>query len=187
MYPSKAEMRITGAVTKLGGQPTWLERPLWPTSAKLGEPMDFIGQFRLPGERIRLAYLFMSFDEAGELNTYDPEGGENALIIQRGGCLPSFVGKDAELFEGPSLLEWDEIAVELVPVYAGDSGGLSSWIGGEPRFIQNEEYPEGEGWRFLFQLDSSNPDFGVSFGDAGVGYGFVSADGRAGRFLWQCH
>jgi uncharacterized protein YwqG len=59
-------------------------------------------------------------------------------------------------------------------------------LGGTPGFLQNEDYPgEGE-WKLLLQLDSTKVPFYVNFGDAGVGYAFLSADGREARFLWQC-
>ena len=59
-------------------------------------------------------------------------------------------------------------------------------IGGPPVFIQGEEYPAGDGWRLLLQFDSASVPFYVNFGDTGIGYAFLSADGRSGKFLWQC-
>ncbi|MEV4703371.1 hypothetical protein [Actinoplanes sp. NPDC049316] len=38
---------VAAPVTKLGGRPDWLTGPEWPLSAALGEPMTFIGQFRV--------------------------------------------------------------------------------------------------------------------------------------------
>jgi uncharacterized protein YwqG len=58
-------------------------------------------------------------------------------------------------------------------------------LGGTPRFIQSPEFPDDGDWKLLLQLDSSNVPFYVSFGDSGVGYAFISADSRKGRFLWQ--
>lgn len=50
----------------------------------------------------------------------------------------------------------------------------------------SEEHPRGA-WDFLFQIDSVGPlGNDVNFGDAGVGYGFLSPDEEEGRFLWQC-
>jgi uncharacterized protein YwqG len=59
-------------------------------------------------------------------------------------------------------------------------------IGGTSIFLQGEEYPEGGDWRLLLQLDSASVPFHVNFGDAGIGYAFISGDGNKGRFLWQC-
>ncbi|MFS0693568.1 hypothetical protein [Streptomyces nitrosporeus] len=85
-----AGRRVRQAVTKIGGQPVWLERPAWPVSRSSGEPMQFIGQFALPGGR--LAYLFMADSEEGFVDgTWEPEAGENALLIQPGGRVPPFV------------------------------------------------------------------------------------------------
>jgi hypothetical protein len=42
-----AGREIDSPVTKLGGQPTWLEQPQWPLSRSRNRPMPFIGQFRL--------------------------------------------------------------------------------------------------------------------------------------------
>jgi hypothetical protein len=55
-----------------------------------------------------------------------------------------------------------------------------------PDFLQGEEYPKGGPWRLLHQLDSTSAPFGVNFGDAGVGFAFLSQDGTVGTFLWHC-
>ncbi|GAA3394590.1 hypothetical protein GCM10020369_64600 [Cryptosporangium minutisporangium] len=60
--------------------------------------MTFIGQFPLPGSGVAMAYLFLS-DEDG---TFDPEGGENAFLIQSGGRVPSFVRGEVRR-TGPAL------------------------------------------------------------------------------------
>ncbi|AQY20463.1 hypothetical protein T261_05774 [Streptomyces lydicus] len=54
----------------------------------------------------------------------------------------------------------------------------------EPQWLQGEEEP-GEGWRLVVQLTDGEPFF-LNFGDAGIGYAFLSPDGKEGRFLWQC-
>jgi uncharacterized protein YwqG len=59
-------------------------------------------------------------------------------------------------------------------------------IGGTPTFIQSDEFPPGGAWALLLQLDSTAVPFRINFGDAGVGYAFVSHDATQGRFLWQC-
>ena len=60
-------------------------------------------------------------------------------------------------------------------------------LGGTPGFIQFPEFPKGGSWRLLLQLDSTTVPFFVNFGDGGVGYAFISEDGRRGKFLWQCY
>jgi uncharacterized protein YwqG len=60
-------------------------------------------------------------------------------------------------------------------------------VAGTPGFIQADEFPEAGPWRLLLQLDSMTVPFHVNFGDAGIGYAYISEDGRSGRFLWQCY
>lgn len=197
-----AEAPISEFVTKFGGQPTWWDAPQWPISRSTGEPMRFIGQFALhaalfgaiPG---RMAYFFLTDGETFVDNTYDPEGGENALIIQPG----RYEGLAQPLAMGPTL--GVEYAVALEPGEDPDQldenmahqQGHEGWdaftehwrdqkIGGTPAFLENEEYPRGGPWRLLFQLDETGLPFSVNFG-VGIGYGFLSADGQQGKFLWQ--
>lgn len=110
-WPSAAP--IDAPIAKLGGQPFWLDKPLWPVSRSSGKPMTFVGQFPLPGSGARMAYLFLS-DEDG---TFDLEGGENALLVQPGGRVPPFVSGENR-HNGPALWrrgsDWHQrIPVEL--------------------------------------------------------------------------
>ncbi|WP_430790279.1 hypothetical protein [Actinoplanes sp. G11-F43] len=161
--------------------------------------MPFLGQFRLDdgdGE-IRLAYVFMSdlflFDmedeEAGVEedgdddgdavdDTFEPEGGENAVIIQPDGRVPSFVVVRRQR-TGPAFTE-DHLPVDVEPAGAGTPW---EFLGGEPVWLQDPA-PPGPGWRLVGQLTDR---LGHNFGDGGVAYVFVSPDGTEGRFLWQCH
>jgi hypothetical protein len=80
----------------------------------------------------------------------------------------------------------EDLAVEPVPASHAELGeGWDSRLGGSPTWLRDEEYPPGD-WTFLFQLEGRDEFYEVNFGDAGVGYGFLSADGKEGRFLWQC-
>lgn len=179
---SKADTPILKPVTKLGGQPVWVDKPHWPLSTRLGTPMTFLGQFRLSGEGVRMAYLFMTDGEDYVDGTWESERGENALIVQPG-RVPSFVAVSDDA-KGPTMSE--DLAVELLPMNPVELGeGWDNRLGGSPTWLQDEEYPPGD-WNFLFQLDGSDEFYDVNFGDAGIGYGFLSADGREGRFLWQC-
>ncbi|MBM2623170.1 hypothetical protein JIG36_47505 [Actinoplanes sp. LDG1-06] len=193
---------IDAPVTKLGGEPTWLQEPQWPLSRSRKRPMPFIGQFRLDdgADEPRLAYVFMSdlfiFDmedeeAAGEDmdddedeidyaidDTFAPDGGENAVIIQPGGLVPPFVMVQGQR-TGPSFTE-DHLPVDDEP-----TGDDSPWefLGGEPVWLQGPDSP-GPGWRLVGQLTDR---LGHNFGDGGIAYVFVSPDGTEGRFLWQCH
>jgi hypothetical protein len=102
---------------KLGGHPIWLAEPFWPISSSLGVPMTFVGQFPLPGPFPRMSYLFVTQDDECMAVTFEPEAGENALIVQPDGRVPPFVsGRAAST--GPTLwrrgAQWtDRIPVEL--------------------------------------------------------------------------
>lgn len=187
-----ADGAVREAVTKVGGQPVWLEEPQWPLSRETGRPMEFLGQFALEGGR--LAHLFMTGGKGEYVDgTWEPEGGENALVIQPGGRLPDFVTFEQRA-EGPSA------GPDHLPrhIDSGEHSGEHSneeedrrpwqFLGGpgvEPHWLQGDETP-GDGWQLVVQLDSGKLPFDVNFGDAGVGYAFTSPDGKEGRFLWQC-
>jgi hypothetical protein len=181
-----ADGPVRELVTKIGGQPVWLAEPQWPLSRETGEPMEFLGQFALEGGR--LAYLFMSGSDDFVDGTYEPDGGENALLIQPGGRVPDFVTVRAQA-EGPAAGA-DHLPTEGKPGAEEEADEGEGWqfLGGpgvEPNWLQGDEWP-GEDWQFVVQLTDDGLPFYVNFGDAGIGYAFVSADGREGRFLWQC-
>lgn len=198
----------SGLLTKFGGQPDWLTGPQWPISRATGEPMRFLGQIALDAELFgplagRMAYLFISDGITFVDNTWDAEGGENALIIQPG----TTAGPTQPMAVGPTLFKMvdnllthrrDPVAAEYAVVQTpgddSDEADLAEYpgtdienkIGGRPVFLQGEEWPAGGPWKLLLQVDSAAVPFDVNFGDAGVGYAFISADGKVGRFLWQC-
>lgn len=200
---------ITEAVTKFGGQPVWIDGPEWPHSRETGAPMQFIAQIALIPQvfgdlPVQMAYLFMTDGEDTD-GTWEPDSGENALILQPGGDNPA----TRPLENGPTLYRrYDEnykplaelkpveyhVELKLVedqgkePPDAKDdeAGAITNQIGGEPNWLQGEEYPDESGWRLVLQLDSGDVPFDVNFGDVGVGYALIAADGRRGKFLWQC-
>lgn len=215
---------ITGFITKFGGQPVWFSEPQWPISKSLGRPMQFICQIKLVPELFgetygKMAYIFMSPDgDDGEWivdDTWQPDSGENAVIIQPGH--PTIVTQPLTI--GPSLFEMVEqpgqqylkpkpleYATNLtlsedpdyVPHRERRGWDEAQWtkygealsgnkLGGVPNFIQNEELPIQSKWYLLIQLDSAQVPFYINFGDAGIGYAFISEDGRVGKFLWQCY
>lgn len=127
---------IGAPVAKLGGQPVWLEEPTWPLSRPSNTPMMFVGQFPVPGDPPRLAYLFLSDDDDGLAESFDPEAGENALLVQPGGRIPSFVDVTATA-TGPCLWRrgatWNdkvpvELAVDLTPLNPLAEGVLDAQI-----------------------------------------------------------
>jgi uncharacterized protein YwqG len=161
-----------------------------------------------------MAYLFITDDEIFGERTFDPDGGENAVIIQPGTCNipvqpllngPSLYKMISNAAEEEQLPHDCEFAVELTVGIEPDSiledeqvhtseeawTEFTKWwseskIGGTPAFLQYPEYPAEGNWRLLLQLDSVHVPFYVNFGDAGIGYAFLSEDGRSGKFLWQC-
>lgn len=215
----EAIVPVRTAITKFGGQPTWLEKPEWPLSKETGKPMEFICQIELsntlfPGSKAQMAYLFMTEEEEYIDGTWEADGGENAIILQPG--TPQ--APVANLSEGPTIKKYIEVAGydRLQPISVEYSAHLisqeepefvseeirSDWddlrfekyaqslegnkISGTPIFLQGDEFPEGEEYRLLLQLDSTQVPFYVNFGDAGIGYGFINKEGTVGKFLWQC-
>jgi uncharacterized protein YwqG len=173
---------VTARVTKLGGQPVWIDEPAWPLSASLGTPMQFIGQVLTPAtEQVpeRMAYLFLSHDDDEDVpDTWETQSGENALI-----CQP---GRVADFVETTSLEVGPTVApdVQVALVALDDQKAAGSYVGGSPSWLQRDETPAG--FSFLFQLDSTELPFWVNFGGNGVGYAFIDPATGEGRFLYQC-
>ena len=215
----EAKKPIREHTTKFGGQPIWFSEAQWPLSVTTGKPMRFICQIALSAELFgsnapRMAYIFMTDGEDYVDGTWEPDGGENAVILQPG----TTSLRVERLTEGPTLYrmvkkllkerlvpESCEFAVlglvdndpEYVPEseradwseekwerYAGALDGNK--IGGTPIFMQGDEFPGPGSWKLLLQLDSTKVPFFVNFGDAGIAYAFLSEDGHTGKFLWQC-
>jgi hypothetical protein len=73
----------------------------------------------------------------------------------------------------------------------GDWVECRSCMGGPPLFWQPWTTLLEPQWRFFFQLDGAEgwdgDPYALNFaGGGGSGYAFLSADGREGRFLWDC-
>lgn len=205
----RSRFHINELVTKFGGTPVWLEEPTWPLSKSTGKPMQFIGQILLdkklfPNATGTIAYIFMTAcsDDDFTDGTWEPEGGENAVIIQPG-IVPSFITTSPDAV-GPLLKK--EFASQLTYAtdpqfiaqdahpsdaafdsYMAACGYGGSKIGGTPLFVQNDEFPAGGQWKLLAQLDENLfPPFYINLGDCGVAYAFINEAGNEGRFVWQC-
>lgn len=212
---------LNRSITKFGGQPTWVSQPAWPLSRETGNPMRFVCQIKLsdvdalntPAE---MAYLFMTEEEDGKFvdGTWEPDGGENAVILQPGSTKLPLCGAATgpSLFQmvekrgfdrlqpeacefGVKLTETNDVAYlpeeerwklpkEEAERLQGDIG--ENKLGGTPAFLQGDEIPFEDGWQFVLQLDSCSVPFSINFGDAGVGYVFMNGDGTEAKFLWQC-
>ena len=193
---------------KFGGQPDWIGEPAWPLAAD-GRPLVFYAQLPLLGEPVRIAYVFVSADERAD--TFRPLSDGNAVVIQPGGQ-PHL--KTTPMRKGPAIFEalgssdrlgrlsrarryeryirledgadpptwsWPE---PKEGEWHSDQPGDWNKIGGTPLFLQGEELPPGEGWRFAFQFSADRA--GRELGDGAECYGFVRDDGT-GAFHWQCH
>ncbi|MEV8627503.1 hypothetical protein [Streptomyces sp. NPDC051079] len=193
---------IVEAVAKLGGAPLWLEEPCWPLNPRTGEPLDFIGQIPVPvepGDELRMAYLFLSYEDY-ETGGMDPEDGESVLLIQPGGRIPGFATIGPVGTRGRSLFAFDtedeqvpvEFRIEMRSVseeqerYLERNGcfDVDNYIGGRAnyRMWAGVEAP----WRFFFALactGDTGPYF-LNFGH-GAGYAYLSPDGLEGRFGWD--
>lgn len=171
--------------TKFGGQPDWIGQPQWPISAELGKPMRFICQVHLgdvfPEHTGKLAYIFMTEEDEYADGTWEPDGGENAVIVQPQGEVDVPV---EPLETGPSREEFD---IAIVEKEIDEDSLEGCRIGGEPEFMQVEECPGPKGeWRYFIQLDSCSLPFEINFGDAGIAYAFINNTASKGKFLWQC-
>lgn len=93
---------INDPVTKLGGQPVWIDKPQWPIGTT-GAPLMFVGQFEmkyvLSDSCTRLGYVFFSDDP---VNSYygDADKGDCVVILQPGGI---YYGPTQPLRHGPTV------------------------------------------------------------------------------------
>ncbi|WP_128979448.1 hypothetical protein [Streptomyces roseicoloratus] len=142
---------VTDPVSKFGGQPVWLDGPAWPVHPRTGEPLVFIGQFRVPGNEVRLAYLFLH-EEGMDMGGNAAEDGEAVVLVQPGGRIPSFASIGPPSTQGRTLWRWGpddtEVPVEwltdLAPMppeldeAASQAAAWSRWLRSEGPEV---EYP----------------------------------------------
>ena len=213
----QAPQPITGPVTKFGGDPVWIDGPQWPLGRLLGTPMRFLAQVAIdpqifPNAVARMAYLFMTNDGDGSEPTWDPDAGENAVILQPG--LPSPV-PHVPLYTGPTLMTpgtgpddptWKalEYAAELTSQSEPDFMSLPErmkfsneereqyWeamgrhkIGGSPLFDLGGDWFPFANSHLLLQLDgAAGTPFFLPFGDGRSGWIMANADVTAAKFKW---
>lgn len=209
----KSDKPVTEAITKFGGQPVWIDTPQWPLGKMSGKPMRFIGQIKLEeklfGEKeAQMAYLFYSEGIDDNTDTFEIEGGENAVILQPGAPLVPFVEQmtglsivdihdektkcefnvDLTYSEDPEFIpEYDawELPEKENEKYYNAIGGNK--IGGVPGFIQADEFPDNTPWQLLLQMDDEclTENCHLNFG-VGIAYAMINPEGTKARFFWQC-
>lgn len=109
-------------------------------------------------------------------------------------CVWQEPGEDPLFLRAETFFQWGEAKYprqQMKAAWTAYQKALAgNKIGGTPGFLQNDDFPDYEhDWRLLLQLDSAllPPALAsINFGDAGIGYAFISADGTIGKFLWQC-
>jgi uncharacterized protein YwqG len=207
-------------ITKFGGQPVWFGEPQWPISKSTGNPMRFICQIAIDPEifgpiHAKMAYIFITDEDTFVDGTWEPDGGENAVILQPGHIVvpvkplatgPTLYRMVKKLFRKNLVPELCEFSVNLIasddPIFV-DENERAAWdddkwseyaealdgnkIGGSPIFLQNTEFPGPGVWKLLIQLNSTTVPFSINLGDCGIGYAFLAEDGNIGKFLWQCN
>ena len=128
--------------------------------------MRFVGQVQLRREPLTLAYVFMTSDGEYVEDTWVPDGGENAVVIQPDEGAPA------------------ELVVRPIDGPTDDGALAAARITGDPQWVQQGEHP-GPGWHLGLQTDSAAVPAFLHLGDSGVGYVFVTDDLSRGVFLWQ--
>jgi uncharacterized protein YwqG len=165
-----------------------------------------------PGVSEAVAFLFLNSGDSEE--TWVPDGGENAVVILRPeqltgsvtvGDAPRLCRMVKKWFNKKLVPESCAFSAKLNPsedpafipearlsrmleseAEAYSQALVGNKLGGTPGFLQSDELPIPEPWHLLLQLDSAQVPFWINFGDAGVGYAFMDASGKEGKFLWQC-
>jgi hypothetical protein len=160
-----ASAPITELVTKFGGQPVWWTTPQWPLSRTTGKPMKFVCQIALdpaifgtiPG---KMAYVFITDEDEFVEDTWQPDGGENAVIIQPG----VYSGPINPLITGPSLYRMTEPLGAKYRVPLACELGVELHAGEEPGFVDNsvlwDEWTEAERDAYYAQVGTDRNKIG---------------------------
>jgi hypothetical protein len=123
--------------------------------------MTFIGQIRIEGplfgnpQPFRMAYLFMTDvedGEGGDLQTYDPNAGENAVVIQPG----NYPGPARPLATGPTV-EVNTLSFNALP------GTQLPGQPVEPVWSLDELTAQAEAHRALYPFEPLDPASGKEF------------------------
>ncbi|MFB7191006.1 hypothetical protein ACFC0C_36280 [Streptomyces sp. NPDC056178] len=116
------ERPITDPVAKLGGDPVWLSEPTWPVDPRTKVPLVFVGQFPIPGDELRLAYLFLHEEDIC-MGGMDPEAGDGVLLVEPDGRIPSFAVIGSPGTHGRTLWRWGPDESEICRPATGIARG----------------------------------------------------------------
>lgn len=141
----------------IGGEPP-VDLELYPHFQ--GAPLPYLGCFTTEDGANGMIFLDDAVDES-----WAPEDSANAVLIE-GQEVPSWI--QLKECDNPPVVIPDEVELEF--------------DGGEPKWLQGDETPEGS--TFLFEIPSNiSPDLNIGDG-YGTAYVFNGSDGVA-RLLWQ--
>ncbi|WTW99965.1 hypothetical protein OG216_44385 [Streptomycetaceae bacterium NBC_01309] len=208
---SEAEAAVTDG-TRLGGQPHWLAEPQWPVDPYENELAQFMGQFRVAaadcgGNGDRMVYLF-ALGFSGEHATVVQPGGQGTESFETQAAATGPAALDrVHLLQLDEEVDFAQVEREMEPVEDEDEddrewrleeliderrknakGSIRmNQLGGPdvvPVWLQGDDLPGGD-WQLVAQFDSYQLPFDVNFGDNGVGYLFLSPDGKNAKFFFQ--
>lgn len=208
---SEAEAAVTDG-TRLGGQPHWLAEPQWPVDPYENELAQFMGQFRVPsadcgGNGDRMVYLF-AIGFSGEHATVVQPGGQATEAFETRAAATGPAALDrVHLLHLDEEVDFAQVEREMEPVEDEDEddrevrleeliderrknakGSIRmNQLGGPdvvPVWLQGDDL-SGDDWQLVAQFDSYQLPFEVNFGDNGVGYLFLSLDGKTAKFFFQ--
>jgi hypothetical protein len=191
---------------RFGGAPLAPEGFEWPSCRSCAGTMQFLGQLKLPQERLLL--LFMCQNDPGMCDEWDANAGGNAAFVLDASASLRLLAPppgDAVVLGGSwgATLTRVEVdmsgADEFETAYdeardeyerkAGEGRLVLGQLGGEPAWIQGAQTPHcdacGQSMRFELQLEEG-PDHrtAMNFGGGGVAFAFSCGCGQA-KMLWQ--
>ncbi len=210
----RVEKKITGPITKFGGQPIGIRESQWPMSEGWNDrKMMFVGQIllekgMLENKKDLMVYIFITHPDNCEDDFFDPDviewdSGENAVIIQ-----PLEEAHKEECPKGPTLFDRNNERYEYIPILKEgsdpefitsstyqkldddqrsryDQSVDTDKIGGTPNFFRGDGWPEGE-WKLLLQLHCNFQPFVLNLGAMPILFVFISSDLKNAGLLVQC-
>jgi hypothetical protein len=157
-----------------------------------------------------MVYIFITHPESPDDDFFDPDiiypdEGENAIIIQPDGEIfvetrklqtgPTLYDRCGKPYEGFVRIKYAQDpdfidSATFSNLSEGDKNRYVTFIngnkiGGTPYFFQGDEWPEGEDWLLLMQLNSNFLPFNLNLGGSPTAFAFISKDFKKGKLLIQ--